>query len=167
MTCSNTDIQITQRPLVQERLNWRKMAAIQDDVSADEYRAQLRSFAALGAVAVLAWDGDKVVGSMIWIPAERMRAVVETRDSLPCDLSKAIVPTCIYVDSAYEGQGISFRMEQAKFDQTAQLGYDLCIYYGFAAERIVGWVKHHKSCIDTGVDDPSGWRVHLVPIPNV
>lgn len=157
-------IKITQRPLQHERVNWRKMAAIQATTLQNEYRAQLRSFAALGASCVLAWHGDRVVGSMISIPAENMRAVVDMADKLGADLAACIVPTCIYVDAAYEGMGIAGKMEIEMYRAAAEQGRSTCVYYGFAHERITGWVKHHEGCVDTGIHDPSGWPVYLVAV---
>lgn len=77
--------------------------------------------------------------------------IVGMSDQLDCDLSKAIVPTCLYVDQGFEGQRISFKMEQSMYEQASALGFETCVYYGFAADRVIGWVEHHKSCVDTRV----------------
>lgn len=136
--------------LIEEKLNYRKMAKLCTFLPAEEYKLQLRGYARIGAWVCLAWDGDVLVGSAGYMPAGSMPACSGL--GVPdVELDRYWVPSIVYVHQAYEGQGIGTQLVDALYDHAHDNGVSHFLHMGFITPGIMEfmhrdtWVKISES----------------------
>ncbi|WP_273523935.1 GNAT family N-acetyltransferase [Rhodosalinus sediminis] len=114
------------------------------------YEGHLR----LGTRASVAFEGDHVVGTSLYFPAQVDPWIVERADQSPEPLAGCILRTHIYVAEAAQGQGLSRQLTTATVTDALAQGYSHVLALGYQTEEIFTWARQIHAGLPSRRDLP-------------
>jgi GNAT superfamily N-acetyltransferase len=152
------------------RVHFLALCRIQDVWPDQRYMAGLRDLADRGARVVIARDGFRVVGSVMFLPAAPLPKVANI-PGLDLSLERfeilragLLVGTNVFVDPDFRGSGVASEMWRFVSDDARPSGFTHSIWAFYETPAILSWVAGFGGSLASGVEDGAGDPVYFVKL---
>ncbi|KEJ93994.1 hypothetical protein SUH3_12040 [Pseudosulfitobacter pseudonitzschiae] len=140
------------------------MCELQGSRRLEDALAELRHYVDLDAHCVLAVDGRKVLGSVIFFPVGKSSVATGYAEKIGAAPDRSILWSFIWVDKSRRGESIWARMNEVCLSEARAQGFVSVISFGYETEEIYRFLIQNPRNIATEVIDYTGRAVLIAEI---